>query len=98
MKILNRDDTEHGVEYVTRADAEKEIEGWKDYATDACCTLRCERDEARRLAKELFDLQCWAMLAGDGGDKLPLTFPAWLSEENVTAHPPHGRGKTSPKE
>jgi hypothetical protein len=29
MKILNRDDTEHGVEYVTRADAEREIEAWK---------------------------------------------------------------------
>jgi hypothetical protein len=29
MKILTRDDTEHGVEYVTRADAEREIEAWK---------------------------------------------------------------------
>ena len=32
MKILTRDDTEHGVEYVTRADAEREIESWKERA------------------------------------------------------------------
>lgn len=45
MKILTRDDTEHEVEYVTKADAMAEINSWREYATDACTQLRCERDE-----------------------------------------------------
>jgi hypothetical protein len=30
MKILTRDDTDHNTEYVTREDAEHEMEGWKN--------------------------------------------------------------------
>lgn len=30
MKILTRDDTDHNTEYVTRQDAEHEMEGWKN--------------------------------------------------------------------
>ena len=53
MKTLTRDDTEHDVEYVTKTDAMAEIHSWREYATDACCTLRCERDEAARLVRRL---------------------------------------------
>lgn len=35
MKILIRDDTEHGVEYVTRVDAEREIKAWHQKAAHA---------------------------------------------------------------
>ena len=69
MKILTRDDTEHDVEYVTKADALAEIHSWREYATDACTTLRCERDEllskyamhhaeAERMTAESIRLKC----------------------------------------
>jgi len=53
MRILTRGDTKHGVEYVTRAEAEQEIQGWKNYVTDAHCSLRCEQEDATELAGRL---------------------------------------------
>jgi len=44
MKILTRDDTDHNTEYVTRQEAEAEIDAWKAEAE----SLREERDMYRR--------------------------------------------------
>jgi hypothetical protein len=60
MKILTRDDTEHDVEYVTRADAEREIEAWKEKAEHwkSLCTLYAdERNELRDAVTNLRDVK-----------------------------------------
>jgi hypothetical protein len=56
MNILTRDDTEHGVDYVTHAEAQMEIEGWRnkwECAIEMAARAEVERDEARELAQQM---------------------------------------------
>ena len=58
MNILTRDDTEHGVDYVTQAEAEREIQGWKnkwECAVEMAARAENDRDNYRELLIRIYN-------------------------------------------